>query len=149
MTFILVCVSALGLAQEERVQSPVLPSWALLFVHEDGSVYWQNFSDQETALMKGEIQGSFLWYENKGSGYLVVDPKALSLLDQLTKELDALTTSDPNRPMTMKRGDTFTPSDSYAEKAREIRKRIESLCDQAIEQGLTTPKPRPRTVPRS
>jgi hypothetical protein len=84
MSVFLMHTYVMDLAQEERMQPPTQPLVSYLFVHEDGSVYWQNFSDPETALMKKEVPGSFLWYEKNGKGYLIVEPTVLSKIDHLS-----------------------------------------------------------------
>jgi len=137
----------MGMAQAEQLNVPSQTSMSLLFIRSDGAVYWANFSDRETSLMKKEIQGSFLWYEKNGTGHLVVDPLVLSKITELSHELDAINENDPNRPKILKRGDSYTPSDSCIAKRREIHNIIESMCEQAIKDGHTTLKSRP-TAPQ-
>jgi len=113
-----------------------------IFVGGNNYYTWCNISDQDASSIRKKIHGPFLWYEEKGNGYLLTDPTALSKLDQLSQERAKIYADDPERPKDPKRGDRYTPGEKVCSKLHENGMAFDLLCKQEIRAGSAIPMSR-------
>ena len=113
-----------------------------VFVGSNNYYTWCNISDHDACLIRKKIHGLFLWYEERGNGYLLVNPAALSKLDQLSQERAKIYADDPERPKNPKRGDTYIPGEKISAKLQENATAFELLCKQEIRAGSAIPMSR-------
>ncbi len=140
--FFMALFSVAGSAQEATTPRQGSDQVVYIFVGSNNYYTWCNISDQDASLIRKNLHGPFLWYEENGNGYLLTNPKALSKLDQLSQERAKIYADDPERPKEPKSGDRYTPGEKLRSKLHENGLAFDLLCKQEIGAGSAIPMSR-------
>jgi hypothetical protein len=139
----LCCYSALFTAQELRTVNPLANSISWVYSRGDGNLNSRDVQPEQARALIKTVRGEFLWYQEDGKGYLIIEPELLATVKAMSLERALY-----HKPQFHQGNVRLTKSQEaqQIELSRQFNELIMAAAKRAIQEGAFWPMPHPNGV---